>query len=467
MVVLPPTTFRPYQIPVLTSKALDDVTVSAPQLGKSAVGAWWLFGCAAEHGRDLRPWWWTSPTYSQAKHGIGLLAHFARSAGLLLSATATFPLRVELTNGAVIEGRSWDRPEGMYGPSVLGIVVDEFGQLTPQAYSAISSRRAETIRQGFGYARYLGNVGPMDGTAHGLWEQAERGDAGFECRRWTWRDRAEAHDCGCGLPVDLEHAQEHRPACERGVYVRFIAREAARMGRVQFRSLWEAEWADWNELPVYEFDRAIHVRPDLSLQRALEVDLSCDFNVDPMAWIIGQHHGGEAWAVDEISLEGGSTTVDACNEFIRRYPDAKLHIAVYGDASGTARKTSATQTDYQIIQSILGSYYQQLRICVPKSNPPVMDRVNAYNAMLKPADGSTPRYYISDKCVGLATDLARVSFKPGSRELDKRNKKLTHYTDADGYRVVSVAPVSGPSVVAVGYGYEGHGMDDSMLRVEW
>jgi hypothetical protein len=353
----------------------------------------------------------------------------------------------------------------MYGPSVLGIVVDEFGQLTPAAYQAISSRRAETIRHGFGRARYLGNVGQVDGTAHKLWKQAEAGEAGFACRRWTWRDRMAADPCPCNLPIALENADQHRADCPRREYAMFIAREAARMGSVQFRALWEAEWLDYNELPVYEFDRAVHVTSDVP-PISRQVDLSCDFNVDPMAWIIGGHLGDEAWANQEIAIPGGATTVDACHEFIRRVPDSSTTVTVFGDASGTARKTSATQTDYQIIRDLLGAYYYSVEMRVPRGNPPVMERVNAYNALLRSASGAV-RYHLHPDCTGLAEDLARTSFKPGTRDIDKSDKQRTHYTDADGYRAVELYAVTGPSVIAVGAGPEDGRMGESMVTVQF
>ncbi len=444
--VLP--SLRPYQLPVFNSQAVDDVTVSAPQLGKTTTGLFWLLSSAWEHGRDSRPWWIASPTYAQARYAMRQLATVARSAGVLASSTNTPPLQAELVNGALIEGRSWDNPAGMYGTSVLGGVVDEFGQLTEQAYSAISSRRAETIGEGFGRFRYLGNVGDIGGAGEKIWNDAEAGKDGFACRRWTWLDRARAHVCVCDVAEpELGTGDRHAPTCERGIYVQFIEREAERMSAVQFRTLYLAEWADWNELPVYEFDRAVHAAVPIAHQPSLELDIACDFNVDPMAWCVGQHKADEAWALAEISIPGGATTEQACREVIRRYPDRKQHVVVYGDASGTARKTSASRTDYQIIQDVLGGHYHGLRMCVPNSNPPVADRVNAFNAMLRSATGHV-RYTIDPQCKGLVNDLARVSWRPGTRDIDKRNKKLTHFSDADGYRLAWLFPVRGVAYVS-------------------
>ena len=239
------------------------------------------------------------------------------------------------------------------------------------------------------------------------------------------------------------------------------------MSSVQFRALWEAEWLDYNELPVYEFDRAVHVTTEpVEYQRVLPLEVGCDFNVDPMAWVIGQHHQEHAWALEEISIPGGANTQDACNELIRRYPDGETDVVIYGDASGSARKTSASQTDYDIIRSILGDYYRSLRLCVPKSNPAVGDRVNAVNALLKPAHG-TPRYSVSPKCLGLIDDLARVSWKPGTRDIDKSDKTLTHFSDAEGYRLASLFPVVAAGEVFAFNPLSEDRMGDKIIGARW
>jgi len=431
------------------------------------MGQLWLLSAAFMHGKDLRPWWWAAPSYYQAKHGFTGFCAMARSAGVLSSATYSVPMRAELTCGAIIEARSWDNPNGMYGPSVLGAVIDEFCDLTDPAIMALSSRRQETIKDGYGRYRYLGNVRNVGGPAERLWQMAENGEPGFASRRWTWRDRVAAFDdCECEAGRELEDADKHADGCGRGRYLQSIARERARLSGPQFRQLYGAEWLDYSALPVYQFDRALHVRNGFEVQRQLPLEVSCDFNVSPMAWCVGQHLGDEVWTFDEIVIPGGATTEDACKEVIRRYPDRKMDVVVYGDASGKARKTSASHTDYQIIQARLGTHYRTLRLAVPGSNPKVVDRVNAVNALLKPADGSKPRYYIHPRCTELATDYARVSWKPGTRDIDKSDKKRTHFTDADGYRLASLFPVQRLAVVEVGTG--DHALPfDSMSRVRF
>lgn len=442
-------TLRGYQRPVLMSTAKDDVTISAPQLGKTFTGATWLASAAWMGGKSIEPWWWIAPTYSTCRHGFRLMCDLMQSAGVLESQTTTPPLQAKLINGALIEGRSWDRPEGLYGPTIRGAVVDEFGQLTAWAYSAISSRRAETVSRGEGHIRYLGNVGEIGGEAERLWNMAESGEPGFASRRWSWRDRAWSHACGCGgaggVEPDLATAHLHSSACRRGVYLMFVKREAGRMSAPQFRQLYGAEWADWNLLPVYTFDREVHDDDSLVMQGSLPVDLMCDFNVDPMAWLVGQHKGEDAWVLDEISLGAGATTVSACKEMMRRYPNPGLTIHVYGDASGSARKTSADETDYQIMRRMLRGYYREVQFRVPVSNPAVVNRVNSFNARLRSASGEV-RWRCHPRCRGLRKDLARVSWKPGTREI-KKVVGLTHFSDAEGYRMARLYPVGGGSRV--------------------
>ena len=466
---LPP--LRGYQEPVLFSEARDDLTVSAPQLGKTFVGRVWLLSACWYGGASPIPWWWIAPTYEQARFGYLGFCDYARSAGILGDATTSPPLRARLVNGSMIEAKSWDSPEGLYGPPIRGGVVDEFGQLTRLAYSAVSSRRAETVSRGEGRLRYLGNVGEMGTIAEELWRLAESGAPGFACRRWTWRDRAEAHDCRCAEDagqVIVSGGGLHLQGCPRGEYVEFIDRERSRMSGPQFRMLYEAEWVDWNDVPAYSFDRALHVTERADYQPGPCVDLSCDFNVDPMCWVLGQHTSREAWDFDEIAILGGATTEATCAELIARLPARKVQtVEIFGDASGNARSPKSHLTDYQIIARELSRAGIPFSMRVPAGNPAVSSRLNAVNGMLRSADGTT-RYSVHPRCMTLINDFARVALKPGTRDIDKRNRKLTHASDAAGYRLVELFPVesaAGPGLTHAGV--LGAALQQSEMMHQW
>lgn len=425
---------------MLTSDARIDLTVSAPQLGKSLMlGAWALGGAWSDGGRyPSWPTWWLAPTHEQAKAGfMRYVVAPARLAGILKSHTSAPPLRAELVNGSTIEARSWDRPDGLYGPTVARIAVDEFGLLTDEAWAAMSSRTRETALHGLGQIRGAGNVQEVGGTAETLYRTAETGRPGWACRTWTWRDRAMDAPCRCDTTsIEIEDADQHHPECHRGVYLTGLSDEREIMSEAHFRQLYEAEWLDWSALPVYTFERAVHVdAAKAEYDPALPIELSCDFNVDPMCWVLGQHKGDLSWDYDEIVLPGGATTNDACSEFIRRHPERKTHVVVYGDASGNSRRTTSNRSDYDIIRDRLGGKYISVRYEVPASNPPVQERVNTVNARLKNANGHV-RHWTHPRCEKLIEDRIRVSWKPGTRDIDKRDKSRTHASDAADYRLV-------------------------------
>lgn len=416
------------------------------------LASWLLAGAWVDGGRVSWPSWWTAPTYEQARHGfLNYVVAMARRAGILDGRPTTQPpLKMKLINGSIIEAKSWDNYEGLYGPTVARVASDEFGYLTPEAAAAISSRMTESAIRGLGFWRLAGNVSEVGGEAEAMWRMAvDDQRPGWGARCWTWRDRAEAAECRCGdfgleLPVSLfpEQIAEHQPACERGIYLREIADRRAKMSYAHFRQLYEAEWLDWSKNPTYEFERAVHVTRSVQDDPHLPLELACDFNVAPMAWVIGQHTRDRIWALDEISLDGGATTSAACDEFLKRYPGHPTRdLVVYGDASGKSRSTKSTKSDYQIIRDKLTRAWPRLRLNIPDANPPVTDRVNAVNAMLRSAVGEV-RYQLHPRCVKLANDYARVSTKPGTRDLDKgKDKNLTHFSDADGYRVYRCFPV--------------------------
>lgn len=451
---------RAYQSPVLFSTARDDFTVSVPQAGKTFTAAEWLLAATWMAGNLPWAWWWAAPTYDLTYAGYMLYCEMADSAGILADRTTRPPLTAKLINGARVEGRSWHKADNLRGHPVAGAVVDEFGMLTWEAYKNLSARRLETINHGLGFYRYLGNVGEIGGAGEELWNRAEAGSRGMACRRWTWRDRALDLGCACdarGINPELGTSDQHDAKCSRRGYVAFVENEAERLSRREFDQVYEAEWGDANDLPVYDFNRDTHVTSQAEHSDKLALEVCCDFNVDPMAWVIGHHHGMDAWDFDEIIIPGGARTEQACRELIRRYPSQRQPVRVYGDASGKHRDTRSNVSDYDQIRQLLGAHYHNLEILIPTSNPPVAERVNAVNAAMAPKAGE-PRYGIHPRCVHTIRSWARTSYLPGTRDIDKRpdrktgspNLPRTHPSDASGYRIHWLWPTSAKTVVEVG-----------------
>ena len=376
--------------------------------------------------RGIHPWWWCAPTYRQSKAAQRVMYEITKSAGIRKSGPrppfeTNPPRALQLINGTTCEYRTWDNPENLMGDPIAGGVVDEAGLLSDEAASNISTRRSFTL----GPVWYIGNPGRLTGPFERLCKEADELGAFY---RWTWRELHEwlvAHD-----PL---RAVE---------YLKHIEHERKTFGKKEFKRLYEAEWADWNELPAYEFDRALHVKADRAeYDPHLPIELACDFNVDPMAWTLGQHKGADVWAYDEIVIPGGATTRAACEEFISRHPGPNTEIVVYGDASGSFRGTRSRQSDYDIIKQIFTAHYRwEPRFEIPTQNGGVPERLNCVNAKLRAADG-TVSYWINPRCKNLIDDRARVSLLPGTHDIDKRDKKRTHSSDGDDYRIVRLFPI--------------------------
>lgn len=169
-----------------------------------------------------------------------------------------------------------------------------------------------------------------------------------------------------------------------------------------------------------------------------KIILCCDFNVDPMAWVLAQvyqRNNGlkEIRVFDEIFMRN-SNTVEACQEFKNRYPNHSSGIAIYGDATGKSRSTQSNISNYQIIDDELGRY--GIDNHVETHNPAERDRVNAVNGMMCNSKGIRSIFINPDKCKHLIRDFEQVSYKEGTTQIDKaKDLKLTHASDAFGYFV--------------------------------
>lgn len=186
-------------------------------------------------------------------------------------------------------------------------------------------------------------------------------------------------------------------------------------------------------LAYYCFDRVAHVR-DLEADPALPLLVALDFNVDPFTALIIQQAGDETRVVDEVVLSGVGTPEMAAALAARVAPQVPASTIVYPDASGAARRTAGA-SDFTLLAE---AGFENLSYS--PANPAVRDRVNAVNGRLRNALGAV-RVVISPRCGTLIRDMEQVVWK--SAELDKRNTRLTHASDALGYYIAREFPVGG------------------------
>lgn len=191
--------------------------------------------------------------------------------------------------------------------------------------------------------------------------------------------------------------------------------------------------------------REIQYQPDMDLH------ITCDFNVDPMAWVLAHKTDEKVFYFDEIVMEN-TTTAKACDEFCYRYPNHKGKIIINGDASGDNRSCTSEFTNYVIIKKKLERFgYENIEVKIKAFNPPIKNRIMAFNSKVRSADGEI-KLFVDKKCEKLLYNIYNLRYKEGSSKIDlpsytqikqaKELKFLGHPMDAASYLVEFYWPIS-------------------------
>jgi phage terminase large subunit-like protein len=197
------------------------------------------------------------------------------------------------------------------------------------------------------------------------------------------------------------------------------------------------------------FNSVLHVIEQGVLLPRIPLVLACDFNVDPMAWVVGQHRNGVFHVHSEITDEGEGIG-SAADVFIQRYPQHRGPIWIYGDSTSKGRSRQSGVSDYKILLNTLSAHPSPIEMKVPETNPNVVDRVNALNYAMKNERGQI-NLEVDPSCKDLIDDLEQVLADPkgGIKKVANRKdpySRRTHWSDALGYWVSYVAPVRNVSV---------------------
>lgn len=211
----------------------------------------------------------------------------------------------------------------------------------------------------------------------------------------------------------------------------------AHMDTIDYMEQFDAVWQTAGGGVFHAFDRDYNVRPCL-YDPKLPIVVGSDFNVDPMCWILGHRYGDRIEWFDEIFIRDTNTPA-ALNVLHGRYSDHEGGFQFYGDATGQARKTSASQSDYDHIMNDARFKKLGRTTHYTPGNPAVQDRFAACNAMLCAANDFR-RMFVDGRCVHLITDLEGRHYRPGTTEV-KDTGDLGHMTDAMGYPVHKLFPI--------------------------
>ncbi|MCM1003564.1 MAG: phage terminase large subunit [Candidatus Gastranaerophilales bacterium] len=190
--------------------------------------------------------------------------------------------------------------------------------------------------------------------------------------------------------------------------------------------------------------KELHYQPDLPLH------LTWDFNVDPMSCILAHKTDKKVFYFDEFVLEN-TTTQRTIEAIIAKYPNHKGDIIINGDASGDNRSTQSEASNYMIIKNALKNHgYNNVKFRLRSFNPPIKNRIAAFNAMVCNANGER-RLFVDKRCQKFLQNMYNLKYKVGTSVVDVPTyaqiksdntlKFLEHPFDAGSYLVEYYFPI--------------------------
>jgi hypothetical protein len=404
------------------------VLVAGRRFGKTYLSLTELCRAAWRPGRKA---WYVAPTYRQAKR-VAWKSLKQMTKPYWARKPNETDLTIELVSGGSISLRGADNYDALRGDGLDFIVLDEYASMAPEAWTEVL-RPALADKEGAALF-----IGTPRGHNHfyDLYEAAQS-QPHWAAFQFT------TEQGGNVSPQELESATHE-------------------LDERTFRQEFQASFENLGVgLAYYAFDRTHSVAP-LSYDPRLPIFWALDFNMNPLCSVLGQTYNGKVHILEELILPD-SHTLAACEEFLARtepwFSGIPLSVSVYGDATGEQRRTSASRTDWQIVKDFFGRYPDRYRASyrVPSSNPPVKDRINCVNALLRNHAGQH-RLLVDPRCKQLIKDFEQVCWKADPNgnslaELDKSNAMRTHASDAAGYLIAREFPMratvgerSGPSI---------------------
>lgn len=397
------------QMEVFKSRHRFKVVVAGRRWGKSQLAKICLIKYARKPKRLI---WYVAPSYRMAKQIMWpeLVETIPRAWVKKYNETI---LTITLINGSRIELKGADNPDSLRGVGIHYLVMDEVQDIDPEAWKKVLR---PTLASTQGHALFIGTPKAYN-FLYELWELGRKN--GFVWASWQFPTITSPF-----IPAEEIEAARHD------------------MDEKSFKQEFEASFETMSGRVYYPFDRKIHAAKALPFNPQLPIMIGQDFNIDPMSSVIFQKQkNGDLWAVDEICLPS-SNTQELCDEIERLYWRFKEAITIYPDPAGAYRGHQRGESDLDIFRQ-RGFKKQRYR----RKHPPVADRINAVNRMLRSADG-TVRLYVDPRCKKFIEALEQTLYVPGSREVDKK-AGVEHAADAAGYCIEFEYPVRQVKVLGV------------------
>lgn len=426
-----PMRHHPEQWRLWNSPARFRVIPAGRRSGKTEVAKRWVVQRACNLRVQGRKYVFAAPTRDQAKR-IYWADLKAMVPAHWVHAVRETELEVQLVNGTRLCVVGMDRPERIEGEPLHGIVLDEYGNMKPEAWTENVSPALDTPNQPPGWAWF---VGVPEGRNHywDLWTEAAQLKAGGQ----SW-DRFHWHSADILSAEAVEAARQ-------------------RMDDRTFRQELEGSFESYAGLAYYAWsdDNIVAGLAD-NYDADADLIMCFDFNVSPGTAVICQEYGRNisvhesadqdvTAVIGEVWIPEHSNTPMVCDRLVADWGYHRGKVLIYGDASGGARTTVAVAgSDWDIIRRKMRSHFgDRLSMRNRKANPRERARLNAVNSRIGTTDGKRRLFVDPVEAPHVVNDFQRVETVPGGTGeiLKPTGSELTHLTDGLGYYVHDRFPV--------------------------
>lgn len=415
----------PPQKRIAESPCRFNIAAWGRQSGKTTYGINKVIKGGWEGPRDS-VYWYILQTHDAAKVAYRRAKEKLHSAGALRRKPNDSELWLPLLKpGVDIFFKSGQVLDNLRVETLRGVVIDEYRQQHPELWPMV--------------------IRPMLGRFKG-WADILSTTNGYDHFKDLW-DMAES---------DPDWGRFHASSAEAPWWTVDEIESARRtMSEPEFAQEIMAEFRDLKRGRAYHaYTAGTHQRdscpftPNGDISKHLPIIVAPDFNLNPMAWGLGQQKIDDFYWFDEINLPN-SHTQEAAFALVAKVKDHGPGVIICGDATAKAgQRAAAGKSDYDILCGVLNMHNVKWTNATPESNPTVKDRVNTVNSKFRNAAGEVHMWHHS-RCKAMRKDWERVTWKETSDYvLDPGTKKdLTHASDGPGYAVCAMSPLPSTEVV--------------------
>ena len=308
-------------------------------------------------------------------------------------------LSIKLPNDAEIALKGAEQENNLRGAGLNMVCMEEYSYIKPHVYEEIIYPMLTTTQ---GETLFIGTPNSFD-HLYDVYLRGQSDDEEWQSWQYT------TVDGGFVTEEEIEKAK-------------------STMDEKTFKTEFLADFVSTGNRAAYNFDRKLHIKQAEEL--TVNLFWGVDFNVDYMTAVLGcEYSDGTIHYFDEIRQSNSNT-----DQLATAMKQVAPNINCYPDSAGRARSTTSNKSDHIILRD------HGFNVVAKKSNPPIIDRLNALNRMLCDATGKI-RMTVDPKCKYLIKDLEQVQ-RSRDGKIDKvKDIALTHALDACSYYIAMKHPV--------------------------